>query len=110
MIDDALSSQSSVKFTGSETKVVTADAMAESNESEKEKKVAIRQALEDVDDELGIKHEKKVALIEAGKDTKEKKSEVKANNQTNSTNSTTKADQDKKPKEEDKPKTDDKKT
>jgi hypothetical protein len=45
--------------------------MAETNESEKEKKVAIRQALEDVDDELGIKHEKKVALIEAGKDAKD---------------------------------------
>lgn len=77
IIDSALSSQSSVKFDGTSTKVDTADPLEESNQSEKEKKVAIRQALEDVDDELGIKHEKKVALIEAGKDTKGSKTPEK---------------------------------
>jgi hypothetical protein len=33
--------------------------------------------LEDVDDELGIKHEKKVALIASGKDKQSKKPEEK---------------------------------
>ena len=76
MVEDALESHSEVKFDGNETKVVTADSgLAEVAANEREKKVAIRQALEDVDDELGIKHEKKVALIEAGKDTKEKPKE-----------------------------------
>lgn len=42
MIDDALTSQSSVKFNGKDTTVDTADPMAESKDSEKEKKVAIR--------------------------------------------------------------------
>lgn len=75
MVEDALTSHSDVKFDGNGVNVKTDESMAEVNAAEKEKKVAIRQALEDVDDELGIKHDKKVALIEAGKDTKEKPKE-----------------------------------
>jgi len=99
MVEDALTSHSDVKFDGNGVNVKTDESMAEVNAAEKEKKVAIRQALEDVDDELGIKHEKKVALIEAGKDTKEKKDASK-----NSTTVAKPIEQDKKPKEESKPK------
>jgi hypothetical protein len=42
MIDNALESQSSVKFDGINTKVDTPDSLEEVNKSEKEKKVAIR--------------------------------------------------------------------
>ena len=70
MIEDALSSASSVKFDGKDAQVVTTDSMAEVNASVTEKKVAIRQALEDVDDEMGIKHEKKVAAIQAAANAK----------------------------------------
>ena len=63
LIEDALGSASVVKFNGKETEVKTTDAMAEVSASVTEKKVAIRQALEDIDDEMGVKHEKKVAAI-----------------------------------------------
>jgi hypothetical protein len=35
-----------------------------------EKKIAIRQSLEDIQDEMGIKHEKKVAALQAAADAK----------------------------------------
>lgn len=70
MVEDALGSASIVKFNGKETEVNTTDAMAEVSASVTEKKVAIRQALEDIDDEMGVKHEKKVAEIQAAGDAK----------------------------------------
>jgi len=68
MVEDALGSASIVKFNGKETEVNTTDAMAEVSASVTEKKVAIRQALEDIDD--GCQHEKKVAAIQAAGDAK----------------------------------------
>ena len=42
MIEDALTSASSVKFDGKDAQVVTTDSLAEANASVTEKKVAIR--------------------------------------------------------------------
>ena len=70
MIDDAISSASSVKFDGKDAQVVTTDSMAEVSKSITERKVAIRQSLEDIQDEMGVKHEKKVAAIQAAADAK----------------------------------------
>lgn len=120
MVEDALGSASIVKFNGKETEVNTTDAMAEVSASVTEKKVAIRQALEDIDDEMGVKHEKKVAAIQAAGDAKltvdkalikieeKPKTEEKPKALAEKAKEAEKSKVEEKPKAQDKPKTEEK--
>lgn len=109
MIDDALSSASSVKFDGKDAQVSTTDSMAEVSQSITEKKIAIRQSLEDIQDEMGIKHEKKVAALQAAADAKLTQSSTMDKKKEDKPKVSEKPKEAEKPKIEEKPKAQEKK-